>query len=58
MSSIHALHLGFDTRWKFAKNVAPVADFVGADRAVGVFAGADDEMDGGLEGCGIVGAHP
>ena len=36
-----------DAAGQLGQHVAPVADFVGADRAVGILARAADEMDGG-----------
>ena len=43
---------------KFGKDVAPVADFVVAQRAVGILAGTADEMDGGGKGRRILRAKP
>ena len=44
-----ARHPFVDPAGKFGKDVAPVADIVGAHRAVGILARAADEMDGGGE---------
>jgi hypothetical protein len=32
---------------EFGKNIAPIADVIGAEGAVGIFTGATDEVDGG-----------
>ena len=42
-------HPRVDAAGQFGQHVAPIADFIGADRPIRVLAGAANEMDGGGE---------